>query len=176
MADSLASSVASLQSSLHRVSNAIDILDNGVNDFPRISKVLQTTRHYELLPEPTLREAQQAILDEITPSVAHLLSFAANHIDRLARREETLRAKCQLQEGRMSDERRPSSRTAAGRSTATTSAASRRAGGSSEASARAAELRRLVQKKERLKYGVERLELQGRQRERELRKSMAVPQ
>lgn len=76
----------------------------------------------------------------------------------------------------MSDERRPSSRTAAGRSTATTSAASRRAGGSSEASARAAELRRLVQKKERLKYAVERLELQGRQRERELRKSMAVPQ
>lgn len=37
-------------------------------------------------------------------------------------------------------------------------------------------MRRLVQKKERLKYAVERLELQGRQRERELRKSMAVPQ
>jgi DASH complex subunit SPC19 len=43
---------------------------------------------------------------------------------------------------------------------------------SGEASAKAAELRKLVQKKERLKYAVERLELQSRQRERELRKSM----
>jgi DASH complex subunit SPC19 len=31
-----------------------------------------------------------------------------------------------------------------------------------------------VQKKERLKYAVDRLELQSRQKERELRKSMAV--
>lgn len=45
---------------------------------------------------------------------------------------------------------------------------------SSEASAKAAELRKLVQKKERLKYAVDRLELQSRQRERELRKSMAA--
>lgn len=40
--------------------------------------------------------------------------------------------------------------------------------------AKAAEFRRLVQKKERLKYAVERLELQSKQRERQLRKSMAA--
>lgn len=44
----------------------------------------------------------------------------------------------------------------------------------SDAGAKAAQLRRLVQKKERLKYAVERLELQSRQKERELRKSMAA--
>lgn len=44
----------------------------------------------------------------------------------------------------------------------------------SDASAKAAQLRRLVQKKERLKYAVDRLELQSRQKERELRKSMAA--
>ncbi|KAL1986394.1 hypothetical protein VTN96DRAFT_6473 [Rasamsonia emersonii] len=174
MADSLSSSVASLRSSLQLLESSIDILDSGVNDFPRLAKVLQTTRHFELLPEPTLREAQQALLNEITPSIAHLLSLASNYVERLERRADSLRAKCQLQEGRMSE---PSHSHSGGRGSGSGSGASRRIGTtqmSSDASAKAAELRKLVQKKERLKYAVDRLELQSRQRERELRKSMAA--
>ncbi|KMU79118.1 hypothetical protein CISG_07284 [Coccidioides immitis RMSCC 3703] len=110
MAASLSSSVASLKSSLQLLESSIDVLDNGVNDFPRLCKILQSTRHFELLPEPTLQEAQKAILDEITPSIAHLLRLSGNHIDKLARREEALKAKCELQEGRLSRDSRPSSR------------------------------------------------------------------
>jgi len=40
--------------------------------------------------------------------------------------------------------------------------------------AKVLELKRLRQKRERLQYAVERLELQSKQRERELRKSMAA--
>ncbi|KAL2868597.1 DASH complex subunit SPC19 [Aspergillus lucknowensis] len=167
MAASLASSVASLQSSLQLIDSSISILDSGVSDFPRMSKVLQTTRHFELLPEPTLREAQKALLDEITPSIAHLLSLASNHVERLSRREQGLRAKCELQEGRLNSTQ--------GRQTATRSQSRTPSGGQNGASAaKAAEMRRLVQKKERLRYAVERLELQSTQRERQLRKSMAL--
>ncbi|KAK2808980.1 hypothetical protein FQN50_004254 [Emmonsiellopsis sp. PD_5] len=167
MASSLSSSVSSLQSSLQLLESSISILDEGVNDFPRLCKVLQTARHFELLPEPTLREAQKAILDEITPSIAHLLSLASNHIDKLARREQSLKAKCELQEGRLSHDTRPLARSSSQtRRTAT--------GAKGDAGARAAELRKLVQKKERLQYTVERLELQSKQRERQLRKSMAA--
>ncbi|KAJ5684259.1 uncharacterized protein N7477_000604 [Penicillium maclennaniae] len=171
MASSLASSVSSLQSSLQLLDNSITTLDSGVNDFPRLCKVLQTTRHFELLPEPTLREAQQSLLDEITPSIAHLLSLASNHVDKLSRREESLKAKCDLQEGRLSSnsENKTSAKSNAMRA--------RSAGLSSSAASTAskvAELRRLVQKKERLKYAVDRLELQSTQRQRQLRKSMAA--
>ncbi|EAS36489.2 mitotic spindle biogenesis protein Spc19 [Coccidioides immitis RS] len=169
MAASLSSSVASLKSSLQLLESSIDVLDNGVNDFPRLCKILQSTRHFELLPEPTLQEAQKAILDEITPSIAHLLRLSGNHIDKLARREEALKAKCELQEGRLSRDSRPSSRVG-GHADGKTEPSGLRAA----SSARAAELRKLVQKKERLKYAVERLELQSRQRERQLRKSMAA--
>lgn len=51
--------------------------------------------------------------------------------------------------------------------------AARGGAGQGASAAKALELRRLVQKKERLKYAVERLELQSTQRERQLRKSMA---
>ncbi|EYE98153.1 DASH complex subunit SPC19 [Aspergillus ruber CBS 135680] len=162
----LASSVSSLQSSLQLLDSSINTLDSGVNDFPRLCKVLQSTRHFELLPEPTLREAQQSLLDEITPSIAHLLSLASNHVEKLSRREQGLRAKCELQEGRLSDEPRQSS------TSRSQSNVNRSRQGNA---AKATELRRLIQKKERLQYAVERLELQGRQRERQLRKSMAAP-
>lgn len=104
------------------------------------------------------------MLDEITPSIAHLLSLASNHVDKLARREEALKAKCELQEGRLSHEERPSS---------ASSYYKKRRATLGEGGGKAAELRKLTQKKERLQYTVERLELQSRQRERELRKSMA---
>ncbi|KAJ5156047.1 DASH complex subunit Spc19 [Penicillium capsulatum] len=174
MSSSLSSSVSSLQSSLQLLDNSINTLDSGVNDFPRLCKVLQTTRHFELLPEPTLKEAQQSLLDEITPSIAHLLSLASNHVEKLARREQGLKAKCELQEGRLSSntEKNPM----ANRSQSQSSAATRGqlAGASNNAAHKALELRRLVQKKERLKYAVDRLELQSTQRERQLRKSMAA--
>ncbi|KAJ0416838.1 DASH complex subunit Spc19 [Aspergillus carlsbadensis] len=167
MAASLQASVASLQSSLQLIDSSISILDSGVSDFPRMSKVLQTTRHFELLPEPTLREAQQSLLDEITPSIAHLLSLASNHVEKLSRREQGLRAKCELQEGRLnSSETRQNLSRAQRRGPAS-------GGGGGDSAAKAAEMRRLVQKKERLQYAVERLELQSKQRERQLRKSMA---
>jgi DASH complex subunit SPC19 len=48
------------------------------------------------------------------------------------------------------------------------------AGSGSNNAAKAAELRRLQQKKERLKFAVDRLELQSTQKQRQLRKSMAA--
>ncbi|PGH13459.1 hypothetical protein AJ80_06328 [Polytolypa hystricis UAMH7299] len=174
MAESLSSSVTSLQSSLQCLESSIDILDAGVSDFPRLTKILQTTRHFELLPEPTVREAQAAILDEITPSIAHLLSVASNHVEKLARREEALRAKAELQEGRLSHDSRPSSRSSSRPQQQRRPGVFGGGGGLNDGSGRAAELKKLVQKKERLQYAVERLELQAKQRQRELRKSMAA--
>ncbi|KAL4952331.1 DASH complex subunit Spc19 [Aspergillus filifer] len=169
MASSLASSVASLQNCCGLVDSSIQILDDGVNDFPRMAKVLQTTRHFELLPEPTIREAQQSLLGEITPSIAHLLSLASNHVEKLSRREQGLRAKCELQEGRLNSSERQSSSSGSvrGQSSSTPRAQAQ------VSEAKALEYRRLVHKKERLRYAVERLELQSTQRERQLRKSMA---
>jgi DASH complex subunit SPC19 len=97
-------------------------------------------------------------------------------VDRLARREDSLRAKCQLQEGRLFDERRPRTASTSGTGLSHRKSSLSSAGGIRDPSsaAKAAELRKLVQKKERLKLAVDRLELQSRQRERELRKSMAV--
>lgn len=169
---SLGPSVTSLRSSLSLLESSISLLDTGVSDLPRLRKVLTTQQHFELLPEPTLRAAQQSILNEITPAITGLLATAETQIAQIGRREESLKARSELLEGRLENDKRrknngfedlPATRRQM-------SGIGVREGNDSKA----LELKRLRQKKERLEYTVGRLELQSKQRERELRKSMAV--
>lgn len=170
---SLGPAVSSLRSSLSLLESSISILDEGVSDFPRLCKVLQTQQHFELLPEPTLREAQQSLVDEIGPAINQLISTAENYVNQLGRKEESLKARSELLEGRLNSNRRSSSfGAAASAAKPLRKPKSSQSGGLSET--RMLEMKRLQQKKERLQYAIERLELQSRQRERELRKSMAM--
>ncbi|KAK0951528.1 DASH complex subunit spc19 [Friedmanniomyces endolithicus] len=156
--------------------SSIAILDTGVGDYPRLAKVLQTTRHFELVSSHDLTTAQATLLSEIQPEVTALLSRVETHLDKLERREKSLIAKAELQEGRLS-------RTSAGR---TSSSGARRSAGERSSTANGSvaatttttglsaleemKLQQLRQKKDRLGSAVSRLELQAGQRERQLRK------
>ncbi|KAK7551597.1 DASH complex subunit Spc19 [Phyllosticta paracitricarpa] len=187
MADALEGCVSSLRNSMQLLDSSISILDSGVNDLPRLSKVLQTTRHFELISEPDLHAAQRSLLSEIRPEVDNLLSRVANYLDKLERREQSLIAKYELNQGRLSsDEAGASGRKSAGASRSASRAAGERGegnrkggreeGGGGLAPLEELKVKQLRQKKERLSYAVDRLTLQAQQRERQLRMSMAAPQ
>ncbi len=118
-----------------------------------------------MIPHPTLAAAEASLRDEIGPFVALLLDRADKHLERQARRIETLKARAELNAGRLSHlpgdgvERKP------GRSE---SRGARKGGRilDGEAALRAKVVR---QRKEALKYSVERLELEVLQKERDLR-------
>ncbi|KAH7316645.1 putative mitotic spindle biogenesis protein Spc19 [Stachybotrys elegans] len=152
--------VSSLRNSLQFLESSVETLDKGVSDFPRLVTVLKTVRHYELIPQPTLAAAEASLRDEIGPYIALLLSRADAQIERQERRIETLKARSELQHGRLA---RPDDRE--------TSAAAKRRGRqlAGEDKLRARVVR---QRKEALRYGVERLELEVLQKERELRKQL----
>jgi DASH complex subunit SPC19 len=182
--------------------SSINILDSGVNDFPRLSKVLHTTRvsnyvsclcvliwcivdikilhanmcqHFELISEPDLQAAQSALLSEIRPEVDSLLQRVSNHLDKLERREQSLIAKCDLNDGRLGRES-----TGASAFRPTSKPSERKVGGKENVKAMNAlqdmKYKQLRAKKDRLSYAVETLEMQAKQRERQLRMSMAAPQ
>ncbi len=164
----LGPAVSSLSSSLRLLQSSISILDEGVSDFPRLCRVLSTQQHFELLPEPQLHEAQQSLADEIAPAINQLLATAENFVNQLGRKEESLKARYELLEGRLGRGKRGSS--------VEGQEAKRESGGAGDqvlSGEKAREMKRLQQKKERLQYAIERLELQSKQRERDLRKSMA---
>ena len=122
-------------------------------------------QHFELVSEHDLTTAQSSLLSEIQPEVSTLLSRVETYLDKLERREQSLIAKAELQEGRLSQPSRSSygaKSPGAGK------------GGAGLSRVEEMKLQQLRQKKERLSYAVSRLELQAGQRERQLRKSMAA--
>lgn len=131
-------------------------------------------------------QAQKELLDTITPEVETLLGRVDAHLDRLERREQSLVAKCDLQEGRLSSRQSGGSgfgsSSSAGRGGSGRHASARGSGladgesgaGEGEKGREVLRLKQMRQKKERLSYAVERLNLQAQQRERQLRMSMAA--
>ena len=100
------------------------------------------------------------------PFIALLLSRADAQIERQERRIETLKARSELQQGRLAQpDDRP--RDARGAAAATARGKGRELGGEDKLRAKA-----VRQRKEALRYGVERLELEVLQKERELRKRL----
>ncbi|GIZ38450.1 hypothetical protein CKM354_000186700 [Cercospora kikuchii] len=157
--------VTSLRSSMQLLESSINILDSGVNDYPRLAKVLQTTRHFELVSEHDLTTAQSTLLSEIQPEVTNLLARVETYLDKLERREKSLMAKAELQEGRLAQPSRASSGS---------KSPARRPTAGGLGNMEEMKMQQLRQKKERLSYAVGRLELQASQRQRQLRKSMAA--
>ncbi|KAK0633814.1 DASH complex subunit Spc19 [Immersiella caudata] len=157
---------ASLRTSLSFLESSVSTLGTGVEDFPRLSSVLKTVRHYELIPQPTLAAAEASLRDEIGPFVALLLDRADKHLERQARRIETLKAKAELNAGRLSHF--PGEADEGSRARERTQSRNKGKGRAldGEAALRAKVVR---QRKEALRYGVERLELEVLQKERELR-------
>ncbi|EGR45384.1 uncharacterized protein TRIREDRAFT_81343 [Trichoderma reesei QM6a] len=153
--------VDSLRNSLKFLEASVETIDRGVSDFPRLMTVLKTVRHYELIPQPTLAAAEASLRDEIGPYIAFLLSRADAQVERQERRIETLKARAELQQGRLarSDDLM--------RGVPKTSNKSRQLRGEDKLRARI-----VRQRKEALRYGIERLELEVLQKERELRKRL----
>ncbi|KAL9603584.1 MAG: hypothetical protein Q9219_001087 [cf. Caloplaca sp. 3 TL-2023] len=171
MANPLADCVSSLRSSNHLLANSISVLDSGVNDFPRLAKVLQTTKHFELLPSSALSAAQARLLSSLTPEFNALLSRVEAHLDRLERREQALIARCELLEGRLSTSGEDSEAIGKG---GIEGRGRKSIPVEGDGSKEAIRLKQLRDRKERLGYTVQRLSLQAQQRERQLRKSVAA--
>lgn len=89
----------------------------------------------------------------------------------LARKEESLKARSELLRGRLEASE------ARGRGSAAMAAAALGDGSTGKAkamdSAKALAVKQLQQKKERLVYAIQRLELESKQKERDIRKSLA---
>lgn len=158
--------VTSLRQSLTFLNNSVDTLGQGISDFPRLTTVLKSVRHYELIPQPSLAAAESSLRDEIGPAIATLLERVDNENARIERRVEGLKARADLQAGRLRQEERAAIGKNYSNSREKETSAARL---DADAKLRARVVR---QRKEALKYSVERLELQVLQKERELKKRL----
>ncbi|KAF4822094.1 DASH complex subunit spc19 [Colletotrichum siamense] len=160
--------VASLRNSLTYLQSSVETLDQGVSDLPRVASVLRPTRHFELIPQPTLAAAEASLRDEIGPYISLLLDRADAQIARRERRIETLKARCELLQGRLSQPKDGDDEDGYAKKK------SKGVGARGKAlnGERALRARAVRQRREGLEYSVERLELEVLSKERELRKRL----
>ncbi|KAI2782040.1 DASH complex subunit Spc19 [Daldinia loculata] len=174
--------VAALRTSLSFLESSVSTLGTGVADYPRLVNVLKSVRHYELIPQPALVAAESSLRDEIGPAITTLLDRADTHIERAERRIEALRARSELQQGRMhstSSNPTPTSSARNNNSNSNSNSNKGKGKGNGSGSGSGAARRRTetegklkARQKEALQYSVERLELEVLQKERELRKRL----
>lgn len=139
------------------------------------------SQHFELTPSTTLATAQSSLASELSPAITTLLHRAESHVAKLERKQASLIARSELLEGRLSQSQShpPSSHPHFATSTSAYggSLKKQRSFGDVRGGVkgdREARLKALRQKKERLAYAVERLQLQSQQRQRQLRMSVGV--
>lgn len=126
-------------------------------------------QHYELLPQPTLATAEASLRSEIGPFATHLLDRADRQVERQARKIETLKARSDLNAGRLSrGGPSPEPKTAATKKPPALRSNNKNSRKTLDGGA-GLRARAVRQRKEALKYSVERLELEVAQKERELR-------
>ncbi|XDG07504.1 hypothetical protein ABKA04_007119 [Annulohypoxylon sp. FPYF3050] len=170
--------VAALRTSLSFLESSVSTLGTGVADFPRLINVLKSVRHYELIPQPTLVAAESSLRDEIGPAITTLLDRADSHVARVERRIDALKAKSELQQGRLLRSSSPTPSRPTSRNTKPTTSSAGGGGGGYGGGRRASlpgdrltvETKLRMRQREALQYSVERLELEVLQKERELRK------
>ncbi|CAD6580520.1 MAG: hypothetical protein ASARMPRED_000237 [Alectoria sarmentosa] len=204
MANPLASCVSSLRSTNALLSSSISILDSGVNDFPRLAKVLQTTRvclHsfvYLIILALSASKLTAVFLAGVTCSakitqhfellpestlqsaqtslLASLTPEVASLLSKVESHLDKLarREQALIARSELLEGRIGEGRASMGGPRGSGAGERSSVGMNGDGSREALRLKQLKGKKERLGYAVERLVLQAQQRERQLRMSVAA--
>lgn len=164
---SLQGCVTSLRASCSLLESSIASLDAGIHTFPRVSKLLQANRHFEVVGESEVVKAHQELAAEVEPQMEDLLRRAEQEMARLERKEKNLSSKSDLQQVRLHQRASSTRPTAAAGDTEQKDDRSERA----DSAAKVEKRKNLRLKRERLLFSLQRLELEEDQKRRQLRQS-----
>ncbi|KAF3930264.1 hypothetical protein ABW20_dc0106829 [Dactylellina cionopaga] len=165
--NALSGCVASLTLSTETLQSTIEVMDLAVADYPRLSKVLSSHRHFELIAQSDIQTAQSLLSSTIQPETERLVRETEKHLHRLQLKERKLIAESELLETRIANSFKK------GPSSSQVTRPAVVAPPKDNNVANAEKLKKLKAQKQRLAYAVERLELEKRQKEMQLKKSMS---
>ncbi|EEB06155.1 DASH complex subunit Spc19 [Schizosaccharomyces japonicus yFS275] len=100
----------SLRSSIRSISTSVETLDSGTYDFDRITQILKSKRHFQLVSEAQLQLQREEIEHLVKPKLLQAFCKLEHAVELLQQQESSLKSKCQLLSARLDTMRnRPSS-------------------------------------------------------------------
>lgn len=148
--DLLTNCVGSLQSSIGLLNNSLTLIEDTTKNVPRLESMLTTKKVFGLVPQLDLDHATKTLQDDLQPQIGVLRSKIDQEINRLSRKKTQLNNKIALQKVRLesvkaNDHLVNKKRLSAG----------------NISDEKIHRLRLLQNKKNRLKYSLSRVKLQG---------------
>lgn len=90
---SITECIANLEDSCEEVNAAQEMIRQSTEDFPRIQRVLSSTRVFHLIDEATVKRYKKDVADELEPALNELLERAERSLSDLLRSASGLQAK-----------------------------------------------------------------------------------
>ncbi|KAK6330954.1 hypothetical protein TWF718_003148 [Orbilia javanica] len=177
--NALSGCVASLTLSTETLQSTIDNLSAAVEDYPRVCKILSSNRHFELISAKEITTAQTLLSTTIQPETDRLLRETEKAVHKLALKERKLIADAELLETRIANSLKNKSSSSASevlQMKVEDEYEDEQDDGEEDAKEEARNeetLRKLRAQRQRLAYAVERLELEKRQKEMLVKKSLS---
>ncbi|ODQ66994.1 hypothetical protein NADFUDRAFT_45238 [Nadsonia fulvescens var. elongata DSM 6958] len=94
----------SLRDTLTSLKSSVKTLDSATTDFPRLQRVLQLEKGFDVINETEALNARDALAKEYVPKINELLDEYENEIKRCKEKERRLKAKTDLMSLHYSDE------------------------------------------------------------------------
>ncbi|KAF3188688.1 hypothetical protein TWF106_007186 [Orbilia oligospora] len=172
--NALSGCVASLTLSTETLQSTIETLSAAVEDYPRVCKILSSNRHFELISAKELTTAQTLLSSTIQPETDRLLRETEKAVHKLELKERKLIADAELLETRIANSLKNKSAADTTPIKVEEDEEEDKEEIDRKEDAKNEEiLRKLKAQRQRLAYAVERLELEKRQKEMLVKKSMS---
>lgn len=137
--------VSSLQSSIGLLNNSLSLIEDTTKNVPRLESILTTKKVFGLIPQLDLDHATKTLQDDLQPQIGVLKSKMELEITKLNRKKIQLNNKIALQKVRLESVKSNEKRISTG----------------NISDEKIHRLRLLQNKKNRLKYSLSRVKLQG---------------
>ncbi|KAF3162118.1 hypothetical protein TWF225_006250 [Orbilia oligospora] len=171
--NALSGCVASLTLSTETLQSTIETLSAAVEDYPRVCKILSSNRHFELISAKELTTAQTLLSSTIQPETDRLLRETEKAVHKLELKERKLIADAELLETRIANSLKNKSAADTTPIKVEEEEEDKEEIDRKEDAKNEEILRKLKAQRQRLAYAVERLELEKRQKEMLVKKSMS---
>ncbi|KAK6502250.1 hypothetical protein TWF506_002833 [Arthrobotrys conoides] len=171
--NALSGCVASLTLSTETLQSTIETLSAAVEDYPRVCKILSSNRHFELISASELTTAQTLLSSTIQPETDRLIRETEKAVHKLELKERKLIADAELLETRIANSLKNKSAVVEVSPVKVEEEEDEEDIDRKEEARNEEILRKLKAQRQRLAYAVERLELEKRQKEMLVKKSMS---
>ncbi|ODV74495.1 Spc19p [Cyberlindnera jadinii NRRL Y-1542] len=102
MESTLKGCVTSLSSCVSLLSESLSSLDSQVDDFQRLTTILDQSRIFTLVPETDVLMAKKSLSEEVEPRIMALMERSKLKLSKLERKNANLQSKRQLNDIRIS--------------------------------------------------------------------------